>query len=449
MIITQEDLRTVGSVLERAREKGAQAARATLTRSREEMVATLDGEVDRTTSCADSSLSLALFVDGRYGTFSTNKLDAEALEAFLERCIGIVRMMAPDPFRRLPAPERLCRAAVTGREMEIADPAWASITPERRIKAALDSSLHSQGLPLEGEGWALISEEGEYSDSCYDTYVADTQGLSCRHTETCHDYGVEVTIEDSSGEKHNSYHWHSAPLLADLDAGGCGVEALRKAASRIGSEAVESGKYTCVLDTEVASKVVSPVLSALGGYSLQQNNSFLLGSLGKNLFPEGLTLMDCPHLKGQTGSKLFDSEGVATSGMPVIERGKVCTYFLNTYMAGKLGMSPTVEEAARPRVMPWPRPGMQREDILRECREGILVTDFNGGNCNMATGDFSYGVEGFLFRDGKIARPVGEMLMTGNFLSLWQGLLCAGDDARVCMSKLIPTLAFSNVDFNG
>jgi len=46
-------------------------------------------------------------------------------------------------------------------------------------------------------------------------------------------------------------------------------------------------------------------------------------------------------------------------------------------------------------------------------------------------------------------RPVSGMLMTGNFLTLWAHLLAAGDDARPCQTKLIPTLAFGEVDFSG
>jgi Predicted Zn-dependent proteases and their inactivated homologs len=91
---------------------------------------------------------------------------------------------------------------------------------------------------------------------------------------------------------------------------------------------------------------------------------------------------------------------------------------------------------------------MDRDGIMKAVGDGILVTGFNGGNSNSVTGDFSFGIEGFLFRDGKIVHPVREMLITGNFLTLWNNLLAAGDDGRLCKSKLIPTLAFSSVDFS-
>ena len=296
--------------------------------------------------------------------------------------------------------------------------------------------------------YSIVSEEGELSDSSYETVVMDTNGVCCRHSETSFDYGVEITIE-SGGEKYSGYWWDASSQLAALDAPLCGRIALAQAVGQIGSEPAASGRYTAVIDTERASKLVSPLLRALSGYSIQQNNSFLMDSLGRQPFPEGLTILDVPRIPGQTCSKYFDSEGVATVEAPVIERGVVKQYFINTYMANKMQMAPTVEDATRPKVLPWPRAGLDRDAILRQCGSGILVTDFNGGNSNPVTGDFSYGIEGYFFEEGHLVRPVSGMLMTGNFLTLWSRLLAVGDDARPCQSKLVPTLAFAEVDFSG
>ena len=89
-----------------------------------------------------------------------------------------------------------------------------------------------------------------------------------------------------------------------------------------------------------------------------------------------------------------------------------------------------------------------QRDILDLCGSGILVTDFNGGNCNSATGDFSYGVSGFLFENGKITSPIDSMLITGNMTDLWSNLLAAGSDPIPGMSRQVPTLAFRDVTFN-
>lgn len=438
-MIDPKDIELVRESLDMARQAGAEKARATLCRSEEDLVATLNGEVDRVTHCVDSSLSFALFADGRFGSFSTNKLDQASLRDFLESSVKTVRTISKDECRDLPDPRRCCSKAITGDELGLTDCRRESMTPEERIRMALDASVYRDGI---------LSEEGEYSDSVYKTVVMDTDGVLCLHSETSFDYGVEITIEED-GEKYSGYWWDSASHLDALDARSCGEKALARSRAQVGSDAVPGGRYNMVVDSEVASKMVSPVLRALNAFSIQQNNSFLVDSLGKRPFPEGLTIMDLPHIKGQTCSKLFDSEGVATAETPIIRSGEVCEYFVNTYMSRKLGIAPTVEEATRPKVLPWPESGLGRSDILKICGNGILVTDFNGGNSNPVTGDFSYGIEGFLFENGKVSRPVSGMLVTGNFLSLWKKLIAAGDDARDCMSKLIPTLAFADVDFSG
>jgi PmbA protein len=110
-------------------------------------------------------------------------------------------------------------------------------------------------------------------------------------------------------------------------------------------------------------------------------------------------------------------------------------------------MEPTIEDATRVKVLPYGGCRTQ-EEVLAKVRDGILVTGFNGGNSNPATGNFSYGIEGFVFKDGKRIHPVREMLITGNFLTLWNNLVAVADDARPCLSKLVPTLAFKEVDFS-
>ena len=438
-LLTSQEIALARHCLEYARSQGADAVRITLTKSLLNLVGVLNGEVDKTSHALDRSLQLQLFAKGRFGSFSSNRLDKEGLEAFIREALDTVGMLEADSFRSLPSPERLAKDAVTGQELGLYDPACETLTAEARREMALGSVAWSQ------EG--LIAEEGEYSDSVFDSLTLDSQGLEARHTETSFEIGYESTVEDADGRHYSSYWWDAAPRLEDLQLKGCAQKAYERARDQRNPQSVPSGKYTLILDSECASKVVTPVLSALGGYSLQQKNSFLADSLGKQLFPQGLTILDVPRTKGDTGCRLFDSEGVATREMPVIENGVVKTYFLNTYISRKMEMEPTIEDATRVKVMPFGGCRTQ-EEVLQKVKDGILVTGFNGGNSNPATGNFSYGIEGFVIKDGKRLHPVREMLITGNFLTLWNHLEVAADDARPCLSKLVPTLAFSDVDFS-
>ena len=441
-LLNKEEMALARHCLAFALEAGADKARITLTKSLMNLTGLLNGEVDKVALALDRSLQLQLFVDGRYGTFSSNRLEQKELEAFIREAIDTVRMLEADAFRTLPAPERLVTDARTGRELDLYDPSYESLTAEERRALALESCFYKKDNP-----WHLISEEGEYSDSVFDSLTLDSQGLEARHTETSFEIGYESTVEDAEGNRFSSYWWDASPTLKALKWKGCAEKAFKRASAQIGPKEIPGGKYTLIVDSECASKLLTPVLNALGGSSLQQKNSFLTDSLGKKLFPENLTVMDLPLTKGDTGCRLFDSEGVATRERAIIDKGVVSIYFLNTYIAGKMSMEPTVEDATRVKVLPVGGCKTQA-DVLRKAGDGILVTGFNGGNSNSATGNFSYGIEGFLVKDGKIVHPVREMLITGNFLTLWGNLLAAAEDARPCLSKLIPTLAFKDVDFS-
>lgn len=436
--LTQTEIDLAQYCLAFARQAGAQKVRITLSKSLMNLIGLLNGEVDKTAHALDRSLQLQLFVEGRYGAFSTNKLEKEGLEEFIREAIDTVKMLQEDSYRDLPATERVAKDARTGRELGLYDPAYDTLTAEQRREMALASCHWPCGA---------IAEEGEYSDSVFDTLTIDSQGLYARHTETSFEIGYETTVEDAQGNHFSSYWWDATPLLKDLQWKDCAEIAYKRALAQVGVQDTTGGKYTVVVDTECASTLLTPVLNALGGFALQQKNSFLVGSLGKQLFPEQLTILDLPRTPGETGCRLFDSEGVATREMPIIDKGIVKTFFLNTYIASKMGMAPTVEDATRVKVLPVG--GCKTLDELLEATgDCIFVTGFNGGNSNPVTGNFSYGIEGFLVHGGKRVHPVRELLITGNFLQLWNNLVATADDARPCLSKLIPSLAFTNVDIS-
>ena len=444
--LSEQEMGLAKHCLEFALKEGAQMCRITLSKTVMNLIGLLNGEVDKTSHALDRSMQVQLFVDGRYGSFSSNRLEKDGLEAFIREAIATVRMLEADSFRTLPAPERLAGDARTGRELDLYDPAYETLTAGRRRELAL-GSMAWESLCAPQNGWKLIAEEGEYSDSVFDSITLDSQGLHARHTETSFEIGYESTVEDAEGRHFSSYWWDASPRLEALQWQDCARKACERAVRQLAPKPVPGGAYTVVVDSECASKLVTPLLSALGGFSLQQNNSFLTDSIGKKLFPESLTILDLPRTSGESGCRLFDSEGVATRKMPIIENGVVRTYFLNTYIAGKMGLEPTVEDATRVVVRPTGGCTTQ-EELLRKVGDGILVTGFNGGNSNPATGNFSYGIEGFLVRGGRCVHPVREMLITGNFLTLWGNLFATADDARPCLPKRVPSLAFTNVFFS-
>ncbi|MGN1212261.1 MAG: TldD/PmbA family protein [Candidatus Cryptobacteroides sp.] len=454
--ITAQEMALTRECIQTGKRYGADQMRVSLNKSTLDSITVLNGEIDKVTRCSDRSLFFYIFAGGRYGTYSTNRFDPEDLDDFIRKAIANVALLSEDHCRKLPSPERTAQDAKEGTEAGLYDEKWHSITPEMKARYAIDGSIFMQESAKEHQGWSIISEECEYSDSVDDNYVVDSQGFEGRHTETSQSYWSEVTICDAEGRKYSGYWWESSAFMMKDIHEGCSRKALEQAVRQIGPKRKRSGKYTMIVDNNCSSRLISPIIGALNAGAIQQKSSFLEDSIGKKVFSENFTLRDLARTFGMPGARLFDTEGVATKDRDIILNGEVKCCFTNTYMAEKTGWEPNIEGISRPVVDAFIIDNGKKETdgeidlerMLRTFGNGIYVTGFNGGNCNSTTGNFSYGVEGFAFRNGKIVSPVKEMVITGNMTLLWNSLAAAGNDAREGARWRIPTLAFEGVDFS-
>lgn len=319
-----------------AMQQGASAARVSLSKGSLDSCTMLNGELDKVTHSADRSVYLYIFVDGRYGTFSTNRFEKEEIEAFIRNAVEMVRMLGQDEFRRLPDASRTADDALTGLELDLYDPGFEENTTEDRLEKARRLSIFS--TLQTSDSYRLISEECEYTESMDDNYVCDSQGFEGRHIESSYSCFSEMTIEDNEGNKYSGYWWEATPKADYMVIENCGRKALERAERQIGPMPRRGGRYKMVVDATVATRLISPLFAALNATSIQQKMSFLEDSVGKQVFPEGLTIMDMARTPGKAGSRMFDTEGVATKNAPIIENGVVKQYFVNTYMAGKMGI---------------------------------------------------------------------------------------------------------------
>lgn len=425
--------------LEMAIRAGADSVRILLSEGSSSSISILNGSVDKLQRSSALSLGITLFLDGRFGVFYTNRIDEVVLSDFINNCIASVKFLSPDDCRILPD-RSLCYDG-KGKDLKQYDLSFDKIPTEKKkefiMKIASEVDMRDK---------RIISAESVYEDCADEEYLIDSHGFEATDRQTIFGVSNECSINGDNGSKPQNM-WFDTSMFFDTLSYGCGAKSFQRTLQMLGAKKIKSGKYSVVLENTISSKVVAPIIGALSGPSIQQNNSFLLDTLGKKIFPESLTFSEEPHIIGAQGSRYYDSEGLATRPLDIIREGVVETYFLSTYYARKLNMEPTIETPCAPCFKI--NSGVSMETILQSVDTGILVTGFNGGNCNGATGDFSYGIEGFYFEKGSIVHPIREMNMTGNILSLWKNILFIGNDPRKCVRWQIPTLAFGGVDFSG
>ena len=325
--------------------------------------------------------------------------------------------------------------------MQLFDKKLYDINPDDKVAIARTAAEE-----VMGKDERIISVDSSYSDGESSSYRLISNGFEGESKSTWFSVSASVSIK-GEGEARPQDYWYDSALFYDkLTKTGIGAKALERVLRKLGQKKAKSGKYTMVVDPMNAGQLLGPMLNALYGSSLQQKNSFLLGKQDAKVASDLFTLRDEPHVIGASGSRYFDNEGVATQPRPIFEKGVLKTYFIDTYNAKKMNVAPTISNPSRLILTPG---GKNLDGLIADVKQGILVTGFNGGNSNSSTGDFSYGIEGFLIEDGKLTQPVNEMNVTGNMLTLWSSLIAVGNDPQPNRSWQIPSLVFEGVDFSG
>jgi len=429
--------------MDRARRLGANEATVSVSRSSELSLVRRAGKIEQATKATSRSLSVSLLVDDRFSTHSSSDLRPDALEAFLVRAIGATRVLEPEPERRQPDVS-LCGRGVSEAELDGVDATFPTLTVEDRRAASEALEAAVDALPERKQVLSATIYVGDSSDSGVRVM---SNGFFGERSGTGFGAGVEMTLEEPGGRRPEATAWYSAMHRADLPGPEVlAAEAWKKAAERLGSKAIASGKYPMLLQNQVAGRILGVLGGPLSGSELHQQRSFLAGRVGTPIANSALTLRDVPNLRRGLGSRPWDGDGLVAREMSVIEAGVLRNYYINTYYGRKLGVPATTGGRSNWVVTPGTR---TPAEILADVPSCIVVTGFLGGNSNGLTGDFSFGIQGLLVERGEVVAHLSEMNVSGNIEQVLGRMVEPASDVWTWSSTRSPSLFFDSMQFSG
>ena len=396
-----------------------------------------DGHIEKLQEAQSASLTVHLYVEGRYAAHSTSDLRPAELQGFLRDAVALTRMLDPDPDRSLPD---AAHAAHCVDALALYDSGYAKVDADTRKRLALEVDAASRSDKR------VISATSSFADEDADWAIAASNGTRASQRVTAYSLGSEVTVGD--GDKRPEDWWNvSARTLAGLGKpADIGAAATRRALERVGAKKDASGSLTLVIENRAAGRLLSHWLQAYVGGNLQQKRSFLEGQVGKTVASPLLTLRDEPGLLAGVGARSFDREGMAARDIVLVEQGVLRNYFLDWYYAAKLHLSPTT---GSPSNLCLPGGSGDLAKLSAGVERGILVTSFNGGNSNSLTGDFSLGIQGRRIDKGVLGAPLTEMNLTGNHTQFWSTLRAVGGDPYPYGAIRTPSLLFEGAAVAG
>lgn len=424
--------------MQHALDHGADEVSVIMSESRSSNVDVREQKIDTLKEAIQSSLRVRLYVDKRYSSHQTNRLDKNELGRFVEQAIAGTKFLSQDEFRSLPDPSLYYKGEE--KDLKTVDLNYDQIDPEKKVDLAF--KVEKEAFQKDDR---IISVTASYSDNNQSRLIVTSNGFEGETSSSS--FRLSASVSVNGGEARPSVGWSERAVFFDqLKKDDIAKTALERALKKIGQGKISSGKYDMLVENRTMGRLFYPLISALDGYNIHQKNSFLIDKVGQKVASEKLTLTDDPFIVGGLGSKLFDSEGLAAKKRVVFDQGVLGNYYLDTYYAKKVGMDPTTGDTSN---LIFEHGEKSLDELIKGMKKGILVTGFNGGNTNGSTGDFSYGIDGFLVEDGAIVKPVSEMNISGNMKDLWMNLVELGNDPYLASSWQFPSMLFENIDFSG
>ncbi len=434
-------------VVKAALAAGADAAEAVLAERQSLSVTVRADALEEVEREEARDMGLRVFVGQQQATVSGSDLSADARAKLIERVVAMARLAPADPYAGFAPEDRLAKGP--GPDLDLFDPTeptaeWLE-DQARTAEAASRATAGVTNTDGASSGWSasrwLFVTSGGFSGA----HQASSFGISASAI------AGEGSGMERGGEGRN-LRWR-----ADLPAPeGVGAEAGRRAVQRLGARKIDSTTATVVIENRLAVSVLSPLINAITGPAVARGVSFLKDKLGQQIFATGVNIIDDPLLPRRLGSSPFDDEGVAGQRRAIIADGVLTTWLLNSASARQLGLE-TTGHASRGLAGP---PGVSTSNLtlepgeldlaalMRQARDGLLVTSMFGPSLNPNNGDWSVGVSGFWFEAGEVAYPVSEITVAGNLNDFYSRMV-VGSDLEIRGAANAPSLLVEGVAIAG
>ncbi len=428
----------VDDALAFARKLGASDAGVEVSEGVGLSVSVRKGEIENVERNRDKSLGVSLYLGQRRGNASTSDFSRAALEQTVRAAYDIARFTAEDPAAGLPDADDLATGDDVTRDLDLFHPwtidaAGAAELSRRCEEAALSTDKRITN----SEGAGVSAQQSHF-------FAGNSRGFRGGYASSRHSISVApiASLPGKRGDDMQRDSWYSSMRSADELASPetVGRYAAERALSRLKSRKIKTCEVPILFESTLAAGLLGAYVQATSGGALYRKSTFLLDSLGQQVLPEHIDVVEDPHVLRGKGSAPFDDEGVLTRRRKVVDGGVVQNYFMSSYSARKLGLRTTGHAGGSQNLTLSSRLTEAGDDLpamLRKLGRGLFVIELMGQGVNYVTGDYSRGAAGFWVENGKLAYPVHEVTIAGNLRHMLRTIQAVGADAYTGGSKTI------------
>ena len=245
--------------------------------------------------------------------------------------------------------------------------------------------------------------------------------------------------KDANNKMERDYEFTSTCHLQDMiRPQQIGSVAAKKTIQKLNPKKIESEKISIIFDRRISKGILGVLANAISASSIARGTSFLKGKIDEEIFSSSINIYDKPDIVKGLGSRYFDSEGVKTEELKLVDSGVLKHYLVDTYNGKKLNLKSNGRSGGTSNLF-FEKGSVSYRELLKLNKRVLYITETIGHGSNLVTGDYSVGANGFMIEDGIFKYPVSEITIAGNFKDIFKNITLA-DDLEFKYSTNAPTI---------
>lgn len=396
-----------------------------------------------------TSAGFRLVRDGQQAYSSTENVSEEGLNKAFSEALSNLNLMkdlkAPKKEIPLPTNQKALHEKLTSTQADV------EILKEKASQ--LESQAKAQDSRISVVPYSGLSE------SKTKTRLLNSNGLDTSFEQQIFSAYSYPLAKEGEVSKMSGFGLASRNL-ADLDTNLISKEAAQRSLSLLPAKTLASGKYSVLIDKEVATDLFGLITNYFSAKAVDENKSILKNKLGTPIASDRLTIIDDPTQQKGFGYHPFDAEGELTRKTTLVEKGNLKNYLTNLEYAKKMNL-PHTASAARSTTSDMQiscsnfiveKGSHSLDELLKSSEKVIYLTELSGfhSGFNEATGDFSLPGQGFLYVNGELQHPVDQFVVSGNILTLLNDIVDLGNEYNPPGSSIMtPDLLVKELYFAG
>ena len=329
MIKDQDYLKKTASFcIDLAKKLGATDATAVVGHSISETVNFRNRKLDESDRSDSLGVGLETYIGKKKSGITSSNLNEDNIKTLIERCIETTKITPEDEFNSLPDQDLLAKKI---NDLNLYDNEHIENNEKiEYLKEAEEEALKKK---------EIINTETGFTESKSNFILASSDGFLNGYKSSSFTASCVAIAKDSNDNMERDYEFTNTCHLQDiLRPNQIGSLAAKKTIQKLNPQKIESEKISIIFDRRISKSILSAFASAISASSIARGTSFLKDKINEEIFSNSINIYDKPDIVKGLGSRYFDSEGVKTEELKLVDKGVLKHYLVDTYYGKKMNL---------------------------------------------------------------------------------------------------------------